>query len=339
MLHEVALGAVGRQEVQLDPAAEGVHGFEGLLAPVDDVVVEDHVNGLGGMALGDGAKPGDEEVGVLPIGLYPDEFPRPHIDGASQVVLLVLPRRQHLGLLSLHHPHRADLGIQVDINLVLAYQDLVRSYVFHHLGQLLKPLNGLLGISRVHAGPRTIPGRAFTVQQPAEVSAMHAGAGLLPHLKTQELAAPRASHPPELLGPRLEKRDHPRHELRTSLARRWRQSLVPQSRNPLGVVQVHRPIHRGASASQETVDFRRRPSFVGPREDHRQSLPLSICRRLGHIKQGEVVVMRHLKYHSKQVLFGLGLSALPKYPKRASFLDFNRGFYPSLPVSNLRNAI
>lgn len=254
-------------------------------------------------------------------------------------MLPVLTRREHLGLLTLHHPHRADLRVQVDVRLVLADQDLARANVFHHLDQLLEPLDGLMGIRRIDAGARTIPGRAFPVKQPAEVSAMHAGARLLPHLKVQELAAPCTSHPPVPLGPRLEKRDHPRHELRPGLAWRRRQALIAQSRDPLSVVKVHCPINRGTSASQEAVDVRWSPSFVSPCEDHRQSLPLPVWCRLRHIKQGEVVVMRHLKYHSKQVLFGLGFVALPKYPKRASFLDFNRGSYPSLPVSNLRNAI
>lgn len=51
---------------------------------MDDEVIEDHVNGPGGMTLGDGLEPIDEEVRVFPLGFHPDEFPRPHINGTAR---------------------------------------------------------------------------------------------------------------------------------------------------------------------------------------------------------------------------------------------------------------
>ena len=71
----------------------------------------------------------EEQRAVLPLPLDPGELPRAGVEGAGEVALLVLPRRRDRLLLAHQHPVRPDLGVQVDVDLVLVNGDLIRAEV------------------------------------------------------------------------------------------------------------------------------------------------------------------------------------------------------------------
>ena len=85
------------------------------------------------------------------------------MDRAGEVSFLVIPRRLNLGLLALEHPHRADLGVGVDIDLVLEDGRLVIGQLGQELPQLSQ-LDPTFLLVRLQDGARPTVDHFATMQ-------------------------------------------------------------------------------------------------------------------------------------------------------------------------------
>lgn len=68
---------------------------------------------------------GDKELAVAIGTERHQELARPPVQRPGQVVFLVVARGGDFGLLSPEHPHRPDLGIGLEVDLILKQDDLV----------------------------------------------------------------------------------------------------------------------------------------------------------------------------------------------------------------------
>ena len=89
------------------------------------------------------------------------------MDRPGEVPLLVVPRRLDRGLLPLDHPHRADLGVGVDVHLVLEDGRLVGGQPGQQAAQGVE-LGLPLGVLRPDHRARAAVDQAALVQPAAD---------------------------------------------------------------------------------------------------------------------------------------------------------------------------
>lgn len=125
-LDAIVVGAIGRQEMQDDSAAELGDVALRDVARVDDVVVEDDVDVLRSRVVEQElVEQAAEEQAVLSLAVDPGELSSGRIEGASDIVLLILAGRDDHALLPVVHPVEANLRIEVDVDLVCVEDGLV----------------------------------------------------------------------------------------------------------------------------------------------------------------------------------------------------------------------
>lgn len=134
---------------------------------------------------------------LLGLALGEEDLAGPPVDRTGDVPLLVVAGRLHLGLLPPDHPHRSDLGIGVDVHLVLEDGRLVVGQLGQELPQGSQPLLSLL-IGRPEDGT----GPAIDQVGPVQPAADGLATDLDPMEPTQhngnDLAAPTTSREAEL---------------------------------------------------------------------------------------------------------------------------------------------
>ena len=138
-LDAIVVGAVRRQEVELDPAGCGrLQGQLNLLAVMDAVVVENDVDPTSvPVRLRDEfVKEIQEQEAVLSVPFDPCELAGLGIESAGEVTLLVASRSADVLLLSGQRPLWPNLGIEVNVDFVEVHNDLARREVVN------QPLNG-----------------------------------------------------------------------------------------------------------------------------------------------------------------------------------------------------
>ena len=130
-LDPIVVRAIGREEVELHLPLPGGHRQLNLAAVMDFVVVEDDVDPTS-VSITEGYQPmnqEEEQRAVFAFSFDPSELARAGIQRPGQITLLVLTRCQNLLLLTLEHPVRSDLGVQMNVHLVLVHGDLIRAQV------------------------------------------------------------------------------------------------------------------------------------------------------------------------------------------------------------------
>ena len=98
-----------------------------LAAVMDFEIVEDDVNPTSA-PIADGYQPTNEEQeqrAILAFSFDPSELARAGIERPSQITLLVLTWCGNLFLLTLEHPIRSDLRVQMNVHLVLIHRDFI----------------------------------------------------------------------------------------------------------------------------------------------------------------------------------------------------------------------
>jgi hypothetical protein len=127
---------------------------------------------------------------------------RTQVERASEIRLSVLARGDHLPGETSGHPVRADLGVEVDVDLVLVDQDLVVGQTLDHLSQRRETPTTLAGRERAeHHRTWSATSGADQAQRPRH--GRHGdhrpgAAGERPH---QELASPGRPGPAVLVRP------------------------------------------------------------------------------------------------------------------------------------------
>lgn len=169
---------------------------------MDAVVVQDHVDLLRPpVVLIQLPQQFHEQPTHLLLPFDPMDHPRPRVQRPRQVALAVLPRRQHLFLLAVAHPVVANLGVQVDIHLVLVQRHLVPGEFLHQSADLVQA-SGLLALGprAVHLGTRPAPACADATQRPAEGGHVHLGLAQLQQRCHEQLTRPGRARPAVVLG-------------------------------------------------------------------------------------------------------------------------------------------
>ncbi len=136
----IVVGAIRRQEVQLEPA--GVLSQELLHAPagVDPVVVQDQVDARRArMVKSEFLEQRQEKVAVLALRLHDQQIVAVDRECTGEVALAVLSRRHHELLLATQHPVPADARIQVDVDLVFEVGHLSSGEVMDDLEDSSQP--------------------------------------------------------------------------------------------------------------------------------------------------------------------------------------------------------
>src|ERR1700721_4010935 len=111
-LDPVGIRTVGRQEVEHDSSAEGLEGPVRLVRRVDAVVVHDEVHAAStAVAAGEEPEQLTEERSVLRRGTGRVKPAGANVEGAGEVELLILARRDDAALLAAQHPVATDLGV------------------------------------------------------------------------------------------------------------------------------------------------------------------------------------------------------------------------------------
>ena len=142
--------------VQRDPCADGFAGVEaGVVADhVDDLEVLQTPVQVGQVR--------DEQLPIAAFSQRAEDAFRPPIKTARKVTFDVVARRDDLGLLTFLLPHRADLGIQIQVDLVLKHSCLGGGQVLQKsLDSQENPT--FLRVTRSHHRTRTPPREARCV--------------------------------------------------------------------------------------------------------------------------------------------------------------------------------
>jgi hypothetical protein len=131
----------------------------------------------------------------LPLG--EEDLPGPPVDRTGQVALLIIARRLDLRLLALEHPHRADLGVGVDIHLILEDGRLVLGQFVQELAQGIQ-LGLTLRVLRPQHRTWSAVDHAATVEPAPDRLAADLDVVDLEHQEDDRLAAPAAPEEAEL---------------------------------------------------------------------------------------------------------------------------------------------
>src|SRR5580704_11840660 len=125
-LDTVEVGAVWRQEVKDDATAERLESVAGAASAVDAIVVHDQVHpACASIAAREQPEQLTEEHGVLAGCAGRVQLTRAHIERSGQVELLILAGRDDAALMTAEHPITADLGVEMNINLVAVEHGLL----------------------------------------------------------------------------------------------------------------------------------------------------------------------------------------------------------------------
>src|SRR6516162_6467327 len=116
----------------------------------------------------------------------------PPMQRTGQITLLVVSRRHHLGLLALEHPHTANLGIQVDVHLILEHHRLLLGRMQQQRPQA-GHLGRVVGITARQNGTRSTPDDVGAVQPAAHGLAADILLMDAPQQQDDDLAAPAAA--------------------------------------------------------------------------------------------------------------------------------------------------
>ena len=199
-LDVVVVGAVGREEVEYDTAPKLGQERLGLLARVDDVVVEDEVDAPGAAVLGcqllDQAA---EQVTALARSLDPGELAGSGVQRPGNEVLLVLAGRDYETPVPRDHPVAPDLGVEMDIHLVLEEDRLGGAAVVGEVAQARQNALPALAIPRAeHDGLGCGQTRADGAEGPAHGAVGDPGKAPLGHLQREQLPGPGRPLPTEV---------------------------------------------------------------------------------------------------------------------------------------------
>lgn len=192
----VALRAVCRQEVQVDPLAVLPQVDRHRLARVALRVVADHVD------LPVVSQPAPQVVEVrkeqrrvsplLRCSLGQEDLAGPPMDRPGQVTLLVVAGRLDLRLLSLDHPHRADLWIGIDVDLVLEDDRLIGGQARDQRAQGVQ-LGLPLPVGRPDGRSRSAVNEVAAMEPAADGLTADLGPVFAEHQRDDGLAAPAAA--------------------------------------------------------------------------------------------------------------------------------------------------
>src|SRR6266699_1208729 len=258
----IVVGAIRRQEVQLQPA--GVLSQELLHAPagVDPVVVQDQMDARRAwMAKSELLEQRQEEVAVLALRLHDQQIVAIDRECSGEVALAVLSRRHHELLLATQHPIPADARIQVDVDLVFEVGHLAGGEVMDDLEDSPQPVR----FARVRPRPQNdrpghAPARTEIAEHAGHSGHAHPHSRVLPQSLDEQLAGPGGTRPAVILW-----RD--RHQLREGLSQ-----VVVDLHQPIVAAAVAQPVlperleparhaHRGGRhASQTRRDAMRSPT-------------------------------------------------------------------------------
>jgi hypothetical protein len=121
------------------------------------------------------------------------------VDRPGEVSLLVVARRLNLGLLSLDHPQRGDLGIGVEVDLVLEDGRLVLGQPGQQCAERVQ-LGLALLVGRPEGGARAMVDQVAAMQPAADRLATDLDIVLPEHPQRDGLAAPAAAEEAEVAG-------------------------------------------------------------------------------------------------------------------------------------------
>jgi len=208
-LDSIVVGAVRRQEVELQPLRRGrLHRQLHLMAVVDAIVVENDMDPFGvGVSLRDQlVEKIQEQQAVLPLAFDISEPPRLGVPRAREVALLVAPRGQDLLLLPTPHPVQSDLGIEVDVDLVEVEHDFVGREILDqplNLPQATRSMPLLPGALDNRFGP--LQPDPQLAQKPTHGGDADHDIGPLGKYQDQQFLSPRGAPVAELLGRLIDK--------------------------------------------------------------------------------------------------------------------------------------
>lgn len=101
------------------PASESAQPGKRLPGLVDDIVVENKVNGFRStVAPIQMLQKGNEQGGVLSLAAGIDKAPRSGIESPGQIPFPILTWRDDQGLLALLHVGQPDSGIEIDVGFI-----------------------------------------------------------------------------------------------------------------------------------------------------------------------------------------------------------------------------
>ena len=192
----VVVRAAARQKVQLNSVLMIPQVGHHLLAAVKLRIVADDVDLLvPSQPMAQVVQVGQEQSRIPPLlrlALGEENLTAAPVDRAGKVALLVSPRGLDLGLLTLEHPHRADLGVGIDVDLVLEDSRFVLRQSGHELPQFSQ-LDPPLLLVRLHrrAGP-TID-HAALMQPPTDGLATDVEVITPQHQEGDDFTAPTAA--------------------------------------------------------------------------------------------------------------------------------------------------
>jgi hypothetical protein len=137
--HRIGVRAVRRQHLQLDPIAVLPEVDPHFVAVMELGAVADHMDlPIAPQPMPQVLQMGQEELRIPLRPTGGEDHPGPPVDRAGDVPLLVGPRRGDGGLLAAPHPHPADLGVGVDVRLVLPDDRLIGRRPGQELAQSLQ---------------------------------------------------------------------------------------------------------------------------------------------------------------------------------------------------------
>ena len=196
-LDPVVVRAVRWEEVKHDPVVELRQEALGLLAGVNDVIVQDEVDPLRVPVLAD-ELPHEltEEVAGLGRPFHAGQLAGRCVEGTGDVALLVLPRGDDHASMSLGHPVASDLRVEMDVHLVLVEDRLLLGTTRRQTPQ--GPQNTLpsLAIPRAqHDRPWCLEARADGAQGTAHRAGSDSRQAASFRFQAQQLARPGRALP------------------------------------------------------------------------------------------------------------------------------------------------
>src|SRR6202050_4188335 len=119
-LNGIMVRTVRWQKVQPDSFRKSHQSHRDDEAAMNAVIIQDHVDDFrAGIHLRQLVEQVPKEPTVFLFAFHPVNLPAAHVHGSRQIPLFVLPRGQRFFLLPLAHPIKANIGIQMNIDLVL----------------------------------------------------------------------------------------------------------------------------------------------------------------------------------------------------------------------------
>jgi len=334
-LSRIGFGRILGQEMQRDPPVILSQVLAHGLIVMENGVVTDDVD----LAVATEPRPqvlqvSNEERRVAPLCREPlgeDECACAPVQGSRHVAFLVDARGQDRRLLSTHHPHGADLGVQVDVRFVLEHGDLALRQIDQQSPNS-RQFGLSLGVHRRQHGARPTPHQAGSVQASAYSLRADRHCAEFPQQDHNRTAAPAAAQETKIAGCPVE---HPtEHQSAPGAIRFPATRLADERLDATGVESVFRKSIRARAAKRHSTDHAPRIAFVQQQIDVRaaahvrvrmpamaiQQHPLALRRpKLDNLSHGLVSCRTRAEFHTPSP------TAKPFYISRGSIWDILDG--------------